>query len=465
MLNRSKQKTKLIERAPEERRKDFLEVNDGYSLTEAVSEADRCLQCRNAPCIQGCPAAIDIPGFIKAIQEKDLERSWEILYATNRLPAICGRVCPQEKQCEERCTVGKIKNSEPVAIGRLERFTADWKRKAGFSPAPVELTHTERIAVVGSGPAGLTVAAELAQNGYAVEVFEALHEPGGVLTYGIPEFRLPKEIVRAEIEGIRKLDVVLRTDFIVGKTIFFEEIRKRYQAIFLGIGAGAPKFMNVPGTNLNGVFSASEFLTRVNLMKAFRFPHADTPITIGKNVIVVGGGNVAMDAARSALRLGAQTVKIVYRRTETELPARWEEYHHAMEEGVEFLWLSNPIAYLPDSDSRVKGARIQKMGLGEPDASGRRKPVPLPGVEETLECDCVIEAIGQSAHRILSEGFKEVRLNRWGYIEVDPETLMTSVPGVFAGGDIVTGAATVIEAMGAGKTAAKGIMNYLRTIG
>jgi len=464
MLNRSKQKTKLTERSPEDRRKDFMEVNDGYTFTEAVSEADRCLQCRNAPCIQGCPVAIDIPGFIKAIQEKDLERSWEILYTTNQLPAICGRVCPQEKQCEERCTVGKIKDSEPVAIGRLERFTADWKRKAGFTPVTIEVTKPEKIAVVGSGPAGLTVASELAKNGYAVDLFEALHAPGGVLTYGIPEFRLPKEIVRAEIEGIRQLGVSLRTDLIVGKTIYFDEIRQKYRAVFLGIGAGAPKFMGVSGTNLNGIFSASEFLTRVNLMKAFRFPYADTPITIGKHVIVVGGGNVAMDAARSAMRLGAQTVTIVYRRTETELPARWEEYHHAIEEGIRFMWLSNPIAYLPGPDFRVTGARIQKMGLGDPDASGRRKPVPLPGVEETLDCDCVIEAIGQSAHRILSEGFKEVRLNRYGYIEVDPETLMTSVPGVFAGGDIVTGAATVIEAMGAGKTAAKGIMRYLTAI-
>jgi len=461
MLNRSKQKTKLTERSPEERRKDFLEVNDGYAFTEAVAEADRCLQCRNAPCIEGCPVAINIPGFIKAIQDKDLERSWEILRAANQLPAICGRVCPQEKQCEERCTVGKIKESEPVAIGRLERFTADRKRKTGFSSGTVEVTRQDKIAVVGSGPAGLTVASELAKNGFAVDIFEALHAPGGVLTYGIPEFRLPKEIVRAEIEGIRELGVSLYTDIIIGKTIYFEELRKKYQAVFLGIGAGAPKFMGIPGTNFNGVFSASEFLTRVNLMKAFRFPVADTPITIGKQVIVVGGGNVAMDAARSAMRLGAQRVTVVYRRTEAELPARIEEYHHALEEGIRFLWLSNPIEYLPDSDFRVKGTRIQKMGLGEPDASGRRRPVPLAGVEETLDCDCVIEAIGQSAHRILSEGFKEVRLNRYGYIEVDPVSLMTSVPGVFAGGDIVTGAATVIEAMGAGKTAAKGIMRYL----
>jgi glutamate synthase (NADPH/NADH) small chain len=459
MLNRSK--TKLEERLPEIRKADFLEVNSGYTSQQAVEEALRCLQCPNAPCINGCPVSIDIPGFIREIQAKKFSESWEILNQTNQLPAICGRVCPQEKQCEAFCTIGKIKGSEPVAIGRLERFSADWKRlqrKTNLQPSGPFRKH---IAVVGSGPAGLTVAAGLAKNGFKVTVFEALHDLGGVLTYGIPEFRLPKSIVKEEIDGIKSLGVTFLTDTIIGKTIPFNEIRHEYDAVFLGIGAGAPKFMGIPGTNLNGVFSASEFLTRVNLMKAYQFPSTDTPIVIGKEVVVIGGGNVAMDAARSAQRLGSESVTIVYRRTETELPARIEEYHHALEEGIRFRWLSNPIAYLPNTEYRVNGILIQKMGLGEPDDSGRRKPVPLQGEEETIPCDCIIEAIGQSAHRILSEGFKEIRLNRYGYIEVDPETLMTSVPGVYAGGDIVTGAATVIEAMGAGKIAAKSIERYL----
>lgn len=463
----------MAERDAKERKKDFLEVNTGYKISEAISEALRCLQCKNAPCIPGCPVSIDIPGFIKMIQQENLEKSWEILNATNQLPAICGRVCPQEKQCEETCTVGKIKGFEPVAIGRLERFIADWKREpiqnlpnqaVKNSKFPAHDIHAGKVAVVGSGPAGLTVAAELSKKGICVTVFEALHELGGVLTYGIPEFRLPKAIVLQEIQAIERSGVDFLTDTIIGKTLTFTELRNLYHAIFLGIGAGAPKFMGIAGTALNGVYSASEFLTRVNLMKGYLFPASDTPIPMGKQVVVVGGGNVAMDAARSALRLGAEKVTIVYRRTQQELPARAEEYHHAVEEGIQFLWLSNPIEYVAATDGmgvKVGSVRLQKMGLGEPDASGRRKPVPLQGVEETIDCDTVIEAIGQSAHRILAEGFPELKLNPYGYIVVNPETLQTSVMGVYAGGDIVTGAATVIEAMGAGKIAANSILNFI----
>ncbi len=461
----SKNKTPISEQSPEDRIHNFEEVVFGYTLEEAVSEAGRCLQCKNQPCVKGCPVNIDIPGFILAVKEKDLERSAEILKTYNNLPAVCGRVCPQETQCEGVCTVGKMKEHEPVAIGKLERFVADWEA-ANVTPKAPEKTDEPKkgkVAVIGAGPAGLTVAADLAKAGYEVRVFEALHAAGGVLMYGIPEFRLPKTIVEREIQNIRTLGVEIDVDVVVGKSITIEEIKEEYDAMYIGTGAGTPHFMNIPGTNYNGVYSASEYLTRMNLMHAYDFPGYDTPIRKAKNVVVVGAGNVAMDAARSALRMGAEKSSIVYRRSQAEMPARIEEYHHAVEEGIEFNWLTNPIEYIGDEKGNLVAVRCMKMELGEPDASGRRRPIPIEGSEFTVEADMAVEAIGQASNKVLLNAFPELKINKWGYIEADEETGETSVEGVYAGGDIVTGAATVILAMGAGKRSARKIDEYVRS--
>lgn len=457
-----KHKTPMRELPVEVRKRNFEEVAQGYSPEEAVEEATRCLQCPTHPCISGCPVGVDIPGFIAEVKKGNFEKAYAILKKYNNLPAICGRVCPQETQCEAKCVLGKVKDSEPVAIGRLERFVADWAAENAVSD-PVEVTpqKKQKIAVIGSGPAGLTAAADLARLGYRVVLFEALHKPGGVLTYGIPEFRLPKRIVEREVRFVTSLGVELMTNVVVGKTVSVKEILTEFDAVFVGTGAGAPKFMGIPGTNLNGVYSANEFLTRVNLMKAYLFPEYDTPVKVGRRVAVVGAGNTAMDAARSALRLGAEKVYVIYRRTEREMPARREEYIHALEEGIEFFWLTLPIRYLGDANGNLEAIECVKMELRGTDASGRAKPVPVEGSNFVLEVDMVIEAIGQGPNRVLLSEFTELELNEKGYIKADPDTGVTSVRGVFAGGDIVSGAATVINAMGAGKRAAQFIHSYL----
>ena len=451
----------MREQAPEVRNQNFDEVALGYTLEEGQLEASRCLQCKNAPCITNCPVMIDIPGFIKAIEEVDMPLAYEILSRYTNLPAICGRVCPQEKQCEMVCRLGRSKKFEPVAIGKLERLVADWALEQ-----PVEYKEVTgdkgRVAVIGSGPSGLTAAGDLVKLGYDVTVYEALHAPGGVLTYGIPEFRLPKSTVKKEIERIVAQGVKIETNVVVGKTITMDEILSEFDACYLSVGAGAPRFQGIKGTSLNGVYSSSEYLTRVNLMHGYQFPTYDTPVQKSKNVVVIGGGNVAMDAARSAKRLGADKVSIVYRRSLEELPAREEEYHHSVEEGIEYHWLSNPVEYMDDGAGRLKAVKCVRMELGEPDESGRRRPIVIPGSEFIIEADTAIEAIGQGANKVLLDTFPELALNRWGYIDADEETCATSIPGVFAGGDIVTGAATVILAMGAGKIAANEIDQYIQ---
>lgn len=461
MAKRSYTKTLMKEQAPEIRAHNFAEVTLGYSLEEGQQEASRCLQCKNAPCITNCPVMIDIPSFIKAIEENEMEQAQKILSQYTNLPAICGRVCPQEKQCEMACRLGRSKKFEPVAIGKLERLVADWALEQPFEVA-VTAMDKGRVAVIGSGPSGLTTAGDLAKLGYEVTIYEALHEPGGVLTYGIPEFRLPKKIVKKEIERIVAQGVKIKTNVVVGKTITMEEIIDKYDACYLSVGAGAPRFQGVKGTALNGVYSASEYLTRVNLMHGYQFPTYDTPLQKVKNVVVIGGGNVAMDAARSARRLGAENVSIIYRRSLEELPARVEEYHHSVEEGINYHWLSNPIEYLGDDQGKLKAVKCIRMELGEPDDSGRRRPVSIPNSEFIIEADTAIEAIGQDANRVLLDTFPQLALNRWGYIAADEETCVTSIPGIFAGGDIVTGAATVILAMGAGKIAANQIDQYIQ---
>ncbi len=465
MAKEIKPRQKMPERPPEERIKDFLEVPLGYTEEQAVLEAERCLQCKKPKCVEGCPVNVDIPGFIALIKERKFIEAAKKIKETNSLPAICGRVCPQEIQCESKCVLGK--KAEPVAIGKLERFVADYERKMGVEIPPLPPKKGKKVAVVGSGPAGLTCAGDLAKMGYDVTIFEALHEPGGVLIYGIPEFRLPKEIVRQEIDYLRKLGVEIKVDYVIGKVKTLQDLfDEGYEAIFLGLGAGLPMFLGIPGENLCGVYSANEYLTRVNLMRAYQFPEYDTPILKGDRVVVVGGGNVAMDSARTALRLGSKEVIVVYRRTKKEMPARVEEVEHAEEEGVKFMFLSNPVEFIGDEKGWLKAVKIQKMKLGEPDESGRRRPIPIEGSEEIIEADIAVVAIGTRANPLLLSATPGLELNERGYIKIfDEEKLNTSIPGVYAGGDIVTGAATVILAMGAGKKAAKAIDEYLSSKG
>ncbi len=455
-------KVPVREQEPAVRAANFEEVCLGYNMEEAVEEATRCIQCKNARCIQGCPVAIDIPGFIAKVKEGKILEAADKIAEASSLPAVCGRVCPQESQCEGKCIRG-IKG-EAVSIGKLERFVADYAREQGHVPSVSETPNGMRVAVIGSGPAGLTCAGDLAKLGYSVTIFEALHEPGGVLTYGIPEFRLPKDkVVQPEIDNIRKLGVTIECNVVIGKSVTIDQLisEEGFDAVFIGSGAGLPKFMGIPGENANGVFSANEFLTRNNLMKAFREDY-DTPIFRGKKVAVVGGGNVAMDAARTALRLGAQTY-IVYRRSEAELPARVEEIHHAKEEGIIFRLLTNPTEILTDEKGWVTGMKCIEMELGEPDASGRRRPIAKEGSEFTLDVDTVIMALGTSPNPLISSTTEGLETNKWRCIVADEADGKTSKPGVYAGGDAVTGAATVILAMGAGKAAAKGIDEYLKS--
>lgn len=461
MSNDRNKKVKVREQDPLERAKNFREVSFGYDSEEAIKEANRCLGCKKAKCMEGCPVSVNIPSFISYIKNGEFEKAAKELTKYNSLPAICGRVCPQEVQCEGKCVLG-IKG-KAVSIGRLERFVADFARENSLNLLEKSEENLEKVAIIGSGPAGLTCAGELAKLGYDVTVFEALHEIGGVLVYGIPEFRLPKEeVVKYEISQIEKLGVKFETNVVVGKSVDIEELMENegFKAVFIGSGAGLPKFMGIKGETLNGVFSANEILTRVNLMKAFK-ENSKTPINIGNKVAVVGGGNVAMDAARTALRLGAKT-HIIYRRSEKELPARLEEVHHAKEEGVIFDLLTNPIEIIGDENGWVKGIKCVKMELGEADESGRRRPVEIKGSEYIMEVDRVIMSLGTSPNPLISSSTEGLKINKWGCIVVEEETFKTSVNGVYAGGDAVTGAATVILAMGAGKKAAKSIHEYLR---
>ena len=451
----------VTEQNPVERAKNFKEVCLGYDNERAVKEASRGLHCKNPKCVEGCPVSINIPEFISHIKENDIEGAAKEIAKYSSLPAVCGRVCPQESQCEGKCVLG-IKG-EPIAIGKLEKYAADWARENNVDVSFKEESNNIKVAIIGSGPAGLTCAGDLAKKGYDVTIFEALHEPGGVLVYGIPEFRLPKEeVVKAEIDNIKKLGVKIETNVIVGRTITIDEILndEGFKAVFIGSGAGLPKFMGIPGENANGVFSANEFLTRVNLMKAFKEDY-DTPVKVGKRVAIVGGGNVAMDAARTALRLGAES-HIVYRRSDSELPARQEEVHHAKEEGVVFDILTNPVEILSDENGWVKGIKCVKMELGEADDSGRRRPVPVEGSEFVMDVDTVIMSLGTSPNPLISSTTDGLETNKWKCIIADEETGLTTKEGVYAGGDAVTGAATVILAMGAGKKAAKAIDEYLQ---
>ncbi len=450
--------------APRLRARNFNEVALGYSLEQAQAEAGRCIQCPRHPCIDGCPVEIDIPGFIKAVGDGDMPEAVRILKDKNSLPGICGRVCPQETQCEATCVLAK--KGAPIAIGRLERYVADWERaniELVSSPVVQPTPTGKRVAVVGSGPAGLTAAADLAKLGHSVTIFEALHVAGGVLMYGIPEFRLPKDIVQAEVNYVVSLGVRIELDVVVGKTMSVDELLSNgYQALFLGPGAGAPMFLNIPGENLNGIYSANEFLTRVNLMKAYRFPEYDTPVKIGQRVGVIGGGNVAMDAARCALRLGAEEVYIIYRRSEVEMPARREEVENAKDEGIQFKLLTNPKRYIGNDQNWVVGMECYEMELGEPDASGRRRPIAIPGSEFIIKVDLAIAALGTRPNPIIPSATDGLETTKWGTIVADEVIGKTTKSAVWAGGDIVTGAATVISAMGAGKRAATDIDEYLR---
>lgn len=456
-------KVPIAEQDPKVRATNFDEVCLGYTEEEAMAEAKRCLNCKHHPCVGNCPVSIHIPRFIKHIAEGEFEEAAHVLAEYTALPAVCGRVCPQEEQCEKVCVLGK--KGDPVSIGKLERFAADWAREHGIEVGKTKEKNGYKVAVIGSGPAGITCAGDLAKEGYDVTIFEALHEPGGVLMYGIPEFRLPKKIVKHEVENLKKLGVKVETNVVIGKTVTIDDLMEKegFHAVFVGSGAGLPKFMGIPGENLNGVFSANEFLTRNNLMKAYRDDY-DTPIKIGKKVAVVGGGNVAMDAARTALRLGAEVgteVWIVYRRTEKELPARVEEVHHAKEEGIKFEFLTSPVEIIGNEDGWVKAIRCQRMELGEPDASGRRRPVPIEGSEFEFDVDTVIMALGTSPNPLIAVTTDGLKIDDRGCIMTD-ENGQTSREGVFAGGDAVTGAATVILAMGAGKQAAEGIDKYIK---
>jgi len=451
---------KMPEQEPKVRAKNFNEVPFGYTPELAQLESSRCLQCKKPKCIEGCPVEIDIPAFVKLISEGDFAGSARKLKERNSLPAVCGRVCPQEDQCEKVCIVGK--KDQPVAVGRLERFAADWERTKGEVTIPEKAPSTgKKVAVVGSGPAGLTLAGDLILKGHEVTIFEALHKTGGVLIYGIPEFRLPKDIVQSEVNYLERLGVKVEVNCVIGRVETVDELLKEYNAVFLGLGAGLPQFLNVPGENFCGIYSANEYLTRSNLMKAYLFPKYDTPIARGKNVAVFGAGNVAMDSARTALRLGADTVRIVYRRSREEMPARIEEVHHAEEEGVQFYLLTAPTRFFGDDNGWVTGFECLKMELGEPDESGRRRPVPIKGSEFKLECDMAVVAIGAGANPLLPTTTPGLELNKRGYIVADLETGKTPKPGVWAGGDIVTGSATVILAMGAGRKAANSIHDYL----
>ncbi len=450
----------MREQPPGERVRNYDEVPYGYSPEEAILEAQRCLMCKKPKCIDGCPVEIDIPGFIKHITEKNFKESITLLKEKNILPAICGRVCPQEEQCEKECILG-VKN-EPVAIGRLERFVADWEAGQGEAELPRKPKSTgKKIVIVGAGPAGITAAADLVRLGHKVDMFEALHQPGGVLVYGIPEFRLPKSIVFREINFLERLGVKVYTDHVIGMIKSIDELLQEYDAVFLGTGAGLPWFLNVPGENLNGIYSANEYLTRANLMKAYLFPKYKTPIIKGRRVATVGGGNVAMDCARTALRLGAEKSIIVYRRSRQEMPAREEEIHHAEQEGVIFKLLSNPAAFHSGENNWVREVECISMKLGEPDESGRRRPVPIEGANFIVPIDVVVIAIGNSPNPLIPNTTPGIETGKWGNIVTDLETGKTSMPGVFAGGDVATGAATVILAMGAGKIAARSIHEYV----
>ncbi len=446
---------------PFHRSQNFSEVALGYTKEQAVMEAARCLNCKKPFCVDGCPVEVNIPAFISRIKTGDFRGALLQIKEKNSLPAICGRVCPQESQCEERCVLGK--KGDPVAIGALERFVADQATASGNESFPEISRNGFKAAVIGAGPAGLTAAADLALQGFDVTIFESLHSPGGVLQYGIPQFRLPKEIVAREVDYIQNLGVKLNTSVLVGQTITVQELfDSGFDAVFIGTGAGLPYFLEIPGENYNGVYSANEFLTRVNLMKAYRFPEYDTPVRIGSRVAVVGAGNVAMDAARTSLRLGAQEVYIVYRRSAAEMPARHEEIENAKEEGIIFKLLTNPTRIIGNDQGEVAALECIEMELGEPDASGRRRPVTIPGSEFQFPVDNVIVAIGQGPNPVLLRSTKGLNLNKHGYIQADPETLATNIPGVYAGGDIVTGAATVIAAMGAGKKAARQMVEYCK---
>jgi glutamate synthase (NADPH/NADH) small chain len=448
------EKTPMPERDAVLRSHDFGEVNEGYGIAHAQFEAERCLRCQDAVCIDGCPVRVPIPDFIHEVAKGDMRKAAEVLRSSNPLPAVCGRVCPQEVQCEEQCSVGI--RFKPVAIGYLERFVADWEMEQTDIDKTANLHRSEKVAVIGSGPAGLVCAGELARLGYPVTIFEALHAPGGVLRYGIPEFRLPKDVLDWEIEQLKKLGVEIRCNIIIGKTLTMDQLMGEmgFKAVFVGTGAGLPSFMGIPGENLNGVYSANEFLTRVNLMRANDFPNADTPVMVGKRVAVIGAGNTAMDTVRVALRVGAEQGLVVYRRSVQEMTARVEEHHHAIEEGVEFHWLTNPVEILGDEDGWVTGLRCIRMELGEPDASGRARPVPIEGSEFVIPVDNVVLSIGNKPNPLLLQTTKGLEANKWGCLVVHDGTSETSREHVFAGGDAVTGAATVILAAGAGKDAA-----------
>ncbi len=454
-------RAKMPEQDPDVRRRNFDEVPLGLTPEMAVTEAGRCLKCKKPKCVEGCPVSIDIPGFISKVAKEDFQGAIRKLWERNALPAVCGRVCPQEDQCEGKCIVGK--KGDPVAIGYLEKFCADYERNYGKGEVPpVDEPTGKKVAVIGSGPSGLTVAGDLSAKGHEVTVFEAFHKAGGVLVYGIPEFRLPKAIVANEVAFLEKLGAKIETNIVVGASVTVDELfEEGFDAVYVGVGAGLPRFMKLPGENLIGIFSANEYLTRTNLMKGYLFPEYDTPIALGKNVVVLGAGNVAMDSARTAMRLGADSVKIVYRRSREEMPARVEELHHAEEEGIEFVLLTNPTQFFGDENGRVTGMECLKMELGEPDASGRRRPLPIEGSEYNIDCDLVIVSVGSNANPLLTNSTPDVDLNRWGNIDADLATGKTSKRGVWAGGDIVTGAATVILAMGAGRAAADSMHDYL----